>query len=147
MNCERDDQDHCSFSSKITHLLRDVPPGDIAEAATAHEANILKAMSQIIDPADPLFRDVEAAVHFRDDDDGFTRAQQAYAKKQVRLPLKMGGCGMNSPVWACLPAGRAHLGRSSPRAAARSSERSWVIEGDLLVCPPIPHQSAPFDRP
>eukprot|EP01046_Picozoa_sp_COSAG06_P026860 COSAG06_NODE_2335_length_7057_cov_3.119414_4_plen_86_part_00 len=29
---------------------------------------------------------------------------------------------------------RAHLGRSSPRAAARSSERSWVIEGDLLVC-------------
>jgi hypothetical protein len=58
---------------KITHLLRDVPHGDIADAATAHEANILKAMSQIIDPADPLFRDVEAAVHFRDEEDGFTK--------------------------------------------------------------------------
>ena len=65
---------------------------------------ILKSMSQLIDPADPLFRDVEAAVHFRDEEDGFTRTrtQQAYAKKQVRLPLMMGGCGMNSPVWACL---------------------------------------------
>ena len=31
-------------------------------------------------------------------------------------------------------AGCAHLGRSSPRAAARSSERSWVIEGDFAVC-------------
>ena len=78
----------------VSHLLRTVPTALAAHAFAAHENSVLGTVSKLIAPSDPLFRAPTDA----DLRDNFTLQHQRFARLQLQLSLKMGGCGIASTV-------------------------------------------------
>jgi hypothetical protein len=76
---------------RISHVLRAMPPNTVATAAFAHHAAIMKCLSDLLGPDDPLlFRD-QTLAPTRD-----TAHQTAanIAREQATMPLRLGGLGM-----------------------------------------------------
>ena len=84
-----------------------------------HENGVLGTVSKLIAPSDPLFR-VPTDADLRDN---FTLQHQRFARLQLQLSLKMGGCGIASTV---MTAPLAHI------AAWRSCLSFLAAHGDLF---------------
>ena len=68
--------------------------GTGGDGLAAHENSVLGTVSKLIAPSDPLFRAPTDA----DLRDNFTLQHQRFARLQLQLSLKMGGCGIASTV-------------------------------------------------
>ena len=91
-----------SASAKIGHLLRMVPPHDMAEAAVAHDESVLSTLSLLMHTSDPLSLDGT-------DDDPDEVDALSLSRAQALMPAAAGGSRRTSVAGLTTCGMRTHI--------------------------------------